>query len=83
MNQNIEELKLLINRHDPTIITLQEVMTVPSLLSSPLNRYNWYTNIYPTIPHHSVAVGILKHIRNPFLLILLFYPTLCYGLMAC
>ncbi|XP_061506791.1 uncharacterized protein LOC133392113 isoform X1 [Anopheles gambiae] len=64
MNQNIEELKLLINRHDPTIITLQEVMTVPTLLSSLLNRYNWYTNIHPTIPHHSVAVGILKHIPS-------------------
>ena len=64
MSRNSDELKILITRHNPTIVAYQEIMTIPNQNNSPFNNYSWYFNQTPTNMHHSVSIGIQKHIPS-------------------
>lgn len=64
MTHNLDELKILLTRHNPTIVTLQEIIRIPNLNSPPLNNYNWFFHQATNTSNHSVCIGIQKHIPS-------------------
>lgn len=58
IRSNLDNLKLLILKYNPTIITLQETYQAHIPNTYPFNLYNWTHSPTSTIMHHSVCIGV-------------------------
>lgn len=76
-NKNIDELKLLVFKYQPEIVTLQESYISDRFLThSPLNNYTWLSK-KSSITHHSITIGIKKKLPFKQMPINTDIPTLC------